>query len=330
MRYDININSYIGYPISRQWVQAQLAQKGDKPVTVRINSYGGDTNTALDIRQQFIDHGNVTVHFVGMSASAATILAMGAKHITMSRHALLLIHQCMTPVIKWKHMNKEEIAQFVKELQAQAEDQGKVDQVIANIYAERTGTNLATIQKTMSEAHWLTAEECLNLGLVDAITEDGEEEPLTESTLSQFQACGLPIPVRTAATFHTLAKPTFAERISAFFNWLFDADWTDDEDESETPRKPLRTSAPQASADGPDDDEEEDEDEDDAGMQTKAQKLSDAQARIQQLESELQALREADGADTTQIEGSTQEDGQTVSSRYSRAIESYQSIKKLL
>ena len=89
MRYDINIDSYIGYPISRQWVQAQLAQKGDKPVTVRINSYGGDTNTALDIRQQFIDHGNVTVHFVGMSASAATILAMGETPL-LSCHQVTL------------------------------------------------------------------------------------------------------------------------------------------------------------------------------------------------------------------------------------------------
>ena len=83
--YHIDIDSYIGYPISKGYVKNKLQPMKGKPCTVRINSYGGDVQTALDIRQQFIDHGQVTAYIIGMTASAATILAMGARKVAWRR-----------------------------------------------------------------------------------------------------------------------------------------------------------------------------------------------------------------------------------------------------
>jgi ClpP class serine protease len=49
---------------------------------------------ALQIRQMFLKHDNVTAHLYGFIASTATIIAMGAKRIVMGESALLLVHRC--------------------------------------------------------------------------------------------------------------------------------------------------------------------------------------------------------------------------------------------
>ena len=60
MNYDIVIDGGIGYPYSAEYVANKLKGKSGKPVTVRVDSYGGLVRDAIDIRRQFIDHGNVT------------------------------------------------------------------------------------------------------------------------------------------------------------------------------------------------------------------------------------------------------------------------------
>ena len=49
---------------SKQYIRNQLAGLKGKPVNVRISSLGGAVDDGLDIRQQFIDHGDVTAYFV--------------------------------------------------------------------------------------------------------------------------------------------------------------------------------------------------------------------------------------------------------------------------
>ena len=78
MKYQLYINAPIGWPISAQYVRSVLADYQGKHVDVYVNSFGGSVVDALDIRQQFIDHGDVTCHIHGMTASAATLLATGA------------------------------------------------------------------------------------------------------------------------------------------------------------------------------------------------------------------------------------------------------------
>ena len=196
MRYDIDIDSYIGYPISKQWVKSKLDTCKKKPCNVRINSYGGDVQHALDIRQQFIDHGEVIAYIYGMTASAATILAMGAKTIKMSRHALMLVHKCSSVVFQWDTMNEEQLEAYIKELTKQKEDNQKIDGVIANIYTNRCKKkNVDEILEVMSKGTWLNAEECKQLGLIDDIIEDDEKPvKLTDEMKEHFVACGLPFP----------------------------------------------------------------------------------------------------------------------------------------
>lgn len=191
--YDIEIDSYIGYPISKKYIREELARCGNRPVTVRINSYGGDVCTALDIRQQFLDHGDVTCYVFGMTASAATILATGAKKLYMGRHAFMLLHQCSMLVDKWDWLNADELESTIEELKKTCTDLHKLDMCAASLYAKRAGCDPEKMHEVMVDAQWLNADECLALGLVDAIDEE-EDEPvqMTAAVQRRFAACGLP------------------------------------------------------------------------------------------------------------------------------------------
>lgn len=198
--YNIDIDSYIGYPISKGYVKSKLQPMKGKPCAVRINSYGGDVQTALDIRQQFIDHGQVTAYIIGMTASAATILAMGARKVVMSRYALMLVHPCSAAVSAWGYYNKEELAKAIERLRKTQADLKTLDRVVASIYAAKVGAhNAGSMAALMQEARWIGAEEALHLGLIDEIDPDEQQPdpakvPMTDAQREHIVACGLPVP----------------------------------------------------------------------------------------------------------------------------------------
>lgn len=198
--YNIDIDSYIGYPISKGYIKSKLQPMKGKPCAVRINSYGGDVQTALDIRQQFIDHGQVTAYIIGMTASAATILAMGARKVVMSRYALMLVHPCSAGVSAWGYYNKEELAKAIEQLRKTQADLKTLDRVVASIYAAKVGdSNVGKMEALMHEARWIGAEEALHLGLIDEIDPDEQQPdpakvPMTDAQREHIVACGLPVP----------------------------------------------------------------------------------------------------------------------------------------
>lgn len=215
--YHIDIDSYIGYPISKGYVKSKLQPMKGKPCAVRINSYGGDVQTALDIRQQFIDHGQVTAYIIGMTASAATILAMGARKVVMSRYALMLVHPCSAAVTAWGYYNKEELAKAIEQLRKTQADLKTLDRVVASIYAAKVGEhNAGSMAALMQEARWIGAEEALHLGLIDEIDPDEQQpdpakEPMTDAQREHIVACGLPVPTFGMATESTEAESTEPE-----------------------------------------------------------------------------------------------------------------------
>lgn len=219
--YNIDIDSYIGYPISKGYVKSKLQPMKGKPCAVRINSYGGDVQTALDIRQQFIDHGQVTAYIIGMTASAATILAMGARKVVMSRYALMLVHPCSTAVSAWGYYNKEELAKAIEQLRKTQADLKTLDRVVASIYAAKVGdSNAGSMAALMQEARWIGAEEALHLGLIDEIDPDEQQpdpakEPMTDAQREHIVACGLPVPTFGGAAGSMAAESTEAESTAA-------------------------------------------------------------------------------------------------------------------
>ena len=173
-KYDFEITGDIGWGFgSKDYVKMRLRDFRDKrPCEVRVNSLGGSVDDALDIVARFREHGDVTCHMRGMNASAATILAMGAKKITMESSGLMLIHNCSSFVWELGYMNADELKDAISRLKEQKDNQDKIDRVVASLYAERCKKSPEELKKVMDRGGWLLAEECLELGLIDEIEND--------------------------------------------------------------------------------------------------------------------------------------------------------------
>lgn len=211
MKYQISITGYIG-SWTNLMVRDILKANKDKHVDVAIDSLGGEVSAGLAICQMFKSHGDVTVDFqAGFSASAATICAMGASKIRMSKYSLLLVHKCSTEQFVWSALNEEQIGSLIEQLQKQQENQQKIDNIIANVYCDRSGKKHEDIVKVMSEAKWHTVDECIELGLVDE-SMDGKPADITEQTQDFIKYNNLPVLPEVVNSWYD-KKPSFIDRI---------------------------------------------------------------------------------------------------------------------
>lgn len=180
MTYDLHIDGPIGYWITAESVRYRLEAlasskdgggKGDKDATihVRICSPGGSLSDGLAICALLRDHGHVHAHIQGMTASAATVLAMGCAHITMTPESVMLIHNASYLLFEWEQANKERLAEKQAEYDALRKNLATLDATMARLYSARTGRTEAEMAKLMGEERWLTAQEALDLGLIDAV-----------------------------------------------------------------------------------------------------------------------------------------------------------------
>lgn len=185
----------------------------DSTVHVLINSLGGYVHEAMAISALFKTHGDVHVHFVGMNASAATIAAMGAKHISIDADALFLVHKCLNPVFEWDVMNADQLDEHIKKLNKQKDEQINIDACIAGTYARRCKKSKDELLALMSKDTWLSAEQAKEWGFVDEITneaEDKQPEP-TASVAASMASAGIPLPPGYDK------KDSFMDRFLAFF-----------------------------------------------------------------------------------------------------------------
>ena len=216
MYYQIIIDDYIGdwwLGTDKQSIRRQLDRHKDEHVDVKISSLGGSLDDGLDIRQQFIDHGDVTAHLHGFVASAATVVAMGAKRIVMGKYALFLVHQCSNEVFEWGQMNATDLQALIDRLQKNKEDNEKIDGVLAAMYASRCKNHSQEeLLDLLKESKWLTAQEALDWGFIDEIAEDDVAPEMTNALARKFNAAGLPLtgleiqPDSTAFGFHTVLE----------------------------------------------------------------------------------------------------------------------------
>ena len=186
----------VGWNISAGYVKYVLDNSKGKPVSVCISSLGGYVDTGLQIYEWFKNHGEVTVEFIGMSASAATFMAMGAKHIKMAKNALILIHNSAQWIDEWGTKNKEQIDEAIKRLKFQRDQLSTIDDVLAQIYAERNGKSIDEVKAKMKVAAWIKAADAVDFGLVDEIIEaekvEGAASASDKSTNVIINDMGLP------------------------------------------------------------------------------------------------------------------------------------------
>jgi ATP-dependent protease ClpP protease subunit len=152
--------------VSSEAFARDLAAHDGEPVTVRVNSPGGDVHEGIAIYNALNRYkGRITVHVDGLAASAASFLIMAADEIVVGRHSELMIHEAHGVAIG----PAEEMITMAAILE-------KVSENIASIYAERAGGKASEWRERMRAETWYSDREAVAAGLADRI--DGAEAPV--------------------------------------------------------------------------------------------------------------------------------------------------------
>lgn len=140
---------------------------GSGPVTIWLNSPGGDVVAAAQIYNMLIDYpGTVTVNIDGIAASAASVIAMAASTVAMSPVSMLMIHNPATMAVG----DKDELARAMSMLES-------VKNSIINAYQLKTGLSRAKLSKLMDAETWMDARAAIDMGFADELL-TGERNPM--------------------------------------------------------------------------------------------------------------------------------------------------------
>ena len=132
---------------------------GSGPVTIWLNSPGGDVVAAARIYNMLLDYpGKVTVNIDGIAASAASVIAMAASTVAMSPVSMLMIHNPATLAMG----DKTELSRALDMLES-------VKDSIINAYQLKTGLSRAKLSKLMDMETWMDATAAIDLGFANEI-----------------------------------------------------------------------------------------------------------------------------------------------------------------
>lgn len=153
-----------GNEITPTSFKAELDALGDiTALNVYMNSPGGDVFAGQTIYSQLKRHpAMVNMHIDGLAASIASVIAMAGDTITMPANAMMMIHHPMSGVYGNAH-----------EMRSMADTLDKVSESIQETYlAKASGMKTQDLVALLDAETWLTAQECLDLGLCDVVGEE--------------------------------------------------------------------------------------------------------------------------------------------------------------
>lgn len=141
---------------------ASALSKMNGTVSIRINSPGGDVfaaNAMVQAMREYKDE--IICHVDGVAASAASVIAVAAPKVIMAPGSLMMIHNAWTLTMGDcnDHMETATLLE-------------KVDAMLADGYAKKSGKDAATFAEMMTKETWFTPQEAIDAGLADEIAAD--------------------------------------------------------------------------------------------------------------------------------------------------------------
>jgi ATP-dependent Clp protease, proteolytic subunit ClpP len=150
--------SWVDDDVTPQIFKNEL-MSGTGPLTLWINSPGGDVFAAAQIYNMLMDYkDDVTVNIDGIAASAASVIAMAGTTVNMSPVAMMMIHNPMTVAIGDSKEMEKAIAML-----------SEVKESILNAYEIKTSLSRVQLSHLMDAESWFNAKKALELGFADSI-----------------------------------------------------------------------------------------------------------------------------------------------------------------
>jgi ATP-dependent Clp endopeptidase proteolytic subunit ClpP len=179
-----------------------------KNVDLYINSPGGSVIEALAIFNGMRASGkNITVHVLGIAASAASYIAMAGDKVVMPKNTLMFLHNPINGV----YGNAED-------LRDAADDLDKMGGMLSATYAKRWKGDEKALADVLANESLLTADECLEYGLCDEVVDEikatasFDVDTLPPAARAVFAAAAVKPPVADPAP---AADTALAEQIAA-------------------------------------------------------------------------------------------------------------------
>lgn len=140
-------------------VKAEFDKVDTPEIIINIDSLGGDINDGFAIHDLIKSHpSKVKAKIIGWTASAGTIVAMGADEVEITENSFFLIHNAWTGVVG-----------NAKKLRSMASELDKFDDKLVRIYENKTGLEGEEIRTIMDKEEWLSAETAQEKGFVDVV-----------------------------------------------------------------------------------------------------------------------------------------------------------------
>jgi ATP-dependent protease ClpP protease subunit/outer membrane murein-binding lipoprotein Lpp len=209
---EVNIFGEIGgFGVYADEFISEVQSLGATRLRVNISSLGGDTNQAFQIHDFLKSYkGKVTARVTGFTASAGTLIAMGADVVEMSENSLFLVHNSWTMEMG----NAEEMREKASELDT-------VDDIQVRIYKAKTGMTEEAIRELMAEERWMSPEEAKEKGFVDKVTSASEISAISlEVVYAKIDSKELPDANFNIKNTNEMAEKTILETINAKFEEL--------------------------------------------------------------------------------------------------------------
>ncbi|MEG1678988.1 MAG: Clp protease ClpP [Stenotrophomonas sp.] len=158
--YDaIGYDPWTGEGVTAKRVAGALRSLGKGPVTVNINSPGGDMFEGLAIYNLLREHkGEVNVKVLGLAASAGSVIAMAGDTVQIARAGFLMIHNAWV-VAMGNRNDLRELATWLEPF----------DAAMGDIYAVRTGLEAKAIAKLMDSESWIGGAAAVEQGFADEL-----------------------------------------------------------------------------------------------------------------------------------------------------------------
>lgn len=156
-------------------VRAQLADLDGVPLTVWIDSYGGDVVAASAIYTALMEYpGDITGKVDGAAYSAASVIAMACKTLLMSPTATMMIHAPWTET--WGNAT---------ELRHTAGILDEISEGLIGAYEIKTGKSRAEIMALLEAETWMGARKAVEMGFADGVLYAAESDAGQEAIVAQ-------------------------------------------------------------------------------------------------------------------------------------------------
>ncbi len=143
---------------AKAFIDEMQAVPSDMPITLRINSPGGDAFDGISIYNNLKRRKNVHIEVDGAAASAAAIIAMAGDTVVMAENALMMIHQAWGLAIG----SSDELMKRATMLES-------IDAQQLKIFGEKTGLPDEEVMAMIKAETWMDSAKAAELGFIDKV-----------------------------------------------------------------------------------------------------------------------------------------------------------------